>query len=95
MASGEVLVITGWIDGRSVGATWCDGTVIGDEVLIRGAETVAASGLMVEQDSDVYTASLHTLQGAAIALMRALDDIESVRISAPAEAPSPLSLGGN
>jgi hypothetical protein len=32
--------------------------------------------------------------GAAIAQMRALDEIDSVRIGAPAEVPS-LSFGGN
>jgi len=95
MSSGEELVIRGRLDGRAVGATWTDGHVIGDAVLIVAANVVATSGITVEQDGTTYEASFRTVQGAAIALMRALDEIESVRISAPAEVSSNPSLGGN
>jgi hypothetical protein len=92
MSSGEQLVIEGRLGGRLVGATWADGDVVGDAALIHAARVVVADVLTVDQDGTVYTASFRTVQGAAVALMRALDDIESVRISAPAE--DPLFFGG-
>jgi hypothetical protein len=95
MPPGEQLVIEGRLGGRVVAATWTNGYLVGDAVLVVAAKLVAASGVTVEQDGKVYTASLRTLEGASIALMRALDEIESVRISAPAEVPSTRILGGN
>jgi hypothetical protein len=95
MSSGEQLVIEGRLGGRAVAATWCDGTLTGDAVLVVAAQLVVASRLVVEDDGRTITASMRTLQGAAVALMRALDEIESVRISAPAEVPSALSFGGS
>lgn len=77
-----------------MGATWFNGNVVGDAVLGVAARLVAASGLTVIENGNTYGASLRTVHGAGVALMRALDEIESARITAPAGVPS-LSFGGN
>jgi len=90
MSSGEQVVVEGRLGGRTVSATWYDGNVIGDAILVVAAQLVAASGLNVFDGTAMVGASLRTLPGAVIALMRPLDDIESVCISTPSRGVTPL-----
>jgi hypothetical protein len=95
MSSGEQFVIAGKIAGCTVGATWDDGTITGDALLVAAAQVIISSGLTVNDDGRSVRASFRTMSGAAIALMRALDDIESVRVSAPTPVPAHVSLPGD
>jgi hypothetical protein len=92
MSSGEQIVIEGRLSGRAVSATWYDGNLIGDAILVVATQFIAASAPKVHDGTTLVDVTLRTLPGATIALMRALDEIESICISALRRGVTPLRV---
>lgn len=81
MGTSSELVIEGRLDGRTVSATWWNGTITGDDELVEAVHRIVASGVTVTNGGRSHRASLRNIHGAAIALIRAVDGTGSMQIS--------------
>jgi hypothetical protein len=77
----DTLTVRGLLEGRTVEASWCGRSVVGDPELIVAAQAVIRRGTAAVDDGTVVRASFGDIAGAAVALIRALDRVDSADVT--------------